>query len=312
MKRNKYQLFSRKGLNILGISLITVFFMIFFSSCKKNYSYQYNFLEKLEFPFSREAFLHDTINNYNIRNFIFCLDKEESCIIYESKANIEGNDTTEFKDKCKYIFNREKNLMIIDGYIDDITIKYDTLFNHIQTITTDNKKKPIEYIYNTNGKLITINGYWDKEKKYLRGYCSFKYYENKIIEEEWFDVTNDNTKKVLNRKISYKYDQSKKLINKKIYNSDNILVQEIKFTYKDNLKIVTDTYYHSKEEGYSNIYIYDNSNRLLSKEDCKYGIKDSIEYKIQDNKLFITEKTYTQNNGVNDFKKLIRQQIDCL
>lgn len=310
MKKSKHPLFSKKHFKLLKTSLITVFFIIFFYSCEKNYSYPYNFLENLEFPFCKDAFLHDTVNDYNIKNFIFNQNIKNSCIIYESKANINGNDTTEFKDKCKYIFNKEKNLMIIDGYIDDITIKYDTLFNHIQTITINNKKKPIEYLYNTNGKLITINGYWDKEKKYLRGYCNFKYHENKIIEEEWFDVTENNTKKVLNRKISYKYDKSKKLTNKKIYNSDNILVREINFTYKDNLKIVIDTFYHSDEDSYSHTYIYDSSNMLLSKKDCEYGITDSIEYKIQDNKLFKTEKKYIPNKGVDDFKKLIKQQIE--
>lgn len=303
---------NRKKINVIILDIILISLGGIIVSCNQKYDYpSKTFLEKLEFPFNSNLFLHCTNNKLNIIDFLYCPDFEKGCFINESVAQIIGNDTTEFHTKNKYIFSKKENFIYLDGSIHSFTINYDTLFNNIQSIEVSNKQY-MEYIYDDQDKLIQLNCYWQKNKEYLYGYCLYTYSGNKIIEENWYDVKDYNTKKIHNRKISYQYDENNKLVCKKVYNNKNTLVRVIQYTYHKHNQIVTDMFIESKKSSSSNIYIYDNFNRLLSCTETTYYTKDSIEYENNNGTILKTLYRYNINNKLDSLEKISKFEIEYI
>lgn len=301
-----------KKIHLLMLGIISISLGSIFVSCNQKYDYpSKTFLEKLEFPFSSNLFLHSTNYKLNIIDFLYCPDFEKGCLINESVARIVGNDTTEFHTINKYIFNKEENFIYIGGSIDRFTINYDTLFNNIQSIEVSTKQY-IEYIYDDQNKLIRLNCYCQKNKEYLYGYCLYTYSGNNIIEENWYDVKKYNTENIHNRKISYQYDENNKLVCKKVYNNQNTLVRVIRYTYSNHNQIVVDTFIESKESNSSDIYIYDKFNRLLSCTETTYFSKDSIEYENNNGTILKTSYQYNINNKLDSIKKISKLEIEYI
>lgn len=161
-----------------------------------------------------------------------------------------------------------------------------------------------------NDKLVRLNSYWNKKEGYLDGFCIFKYNENQISEEQWFDVSEKNTKEELNRKIIYEYTPDKKIANKRVYNSDDILIREIAYTYLIDRQVIKDTFYFSAKRSNNTIYVYDYSYKLLSKRFASSELTDSIEYKERNNILQIIERTYKSGKPFDNHVILTERQVD--
>lgn len=285
-------------------------FILAFISCKdnqKDYTYPPNtFLENVvyEFPLSKIEPLHYNYNSFNIDGFASFSKGKKVHIITEAIAHVNKNDTTEYKERCKYIINLMDCFINIDGGIEDYLIKFDSITSNITSITID-KSRVIESVFE-NGKLVRLNSYYDNKKQHLNGYCVFNYSGGKISEENWYDIKE--AEPILNRKVLCEYDGDNKLIKKRVYNSNNKLVRELKYDYMGNKQMINDTFYDSVNN-ISTIYTYDLFFNLLSKNINNSELKDSVEYQRQDDVILKVERKYKSGKPFDDYVNIIRLNI---
>lgn len=264
-------------------------------------------MENLEYPFSDKIFLHCG-GMFNFMDYVYYPKFDTNCIVSEKVAHAYENDTPQYNDKCQYVINCKDNFLMIDGSVDDYVIYYDLLLNRIINISI-NDYSDVRFIYE-NDKLVRLDSYLNKREGYLNGFCIFKYIDNQISEEQWFDVSEENTKEELNRKVIYEYNPDKKIANKKVYNSDNNLIREIMYTYLVDRQLIKDIFHFTAKRSISTIYVYDYSYKLLSKRLVSSELTDSIEYKEQNNILQIIERTYKSGKPFDNHVVFTKRQVD--
>lgn len=281
---------------------VLCYFLISFTSCDRGKFPKTTFLENLNVSCAQGGLYWLHSNDFlNLRKYFENLNQDSIYVYYESKAHVNNNDTTDFKNYYTYTVNLKKGLLEIDSHVEDYLIEFDITSYNIKSICID-KRRLIEVVYENN-KLTGLYSYSGRDKEHLNGYCVFKYKDDRIVEEVWNDVTDKET--ILNRKILYEYDGSKNLIAKKVYNPYDNLVWEIKYSYLDDKILVRNIMYGS--EDYISTYLYDKFYNLLSMRSNEIdNVVDSVIYKPCGNKLFKIERSYIPGNIFENITRIVK------
>lgn len=266
----------------------------------------YTFLENVtnEIPLTEIEPLHYNYNSFNINSFASFQKYKKGYYIMGSIAHVNGNDTTAYEDRCKYIINLIDCFILIDGSIEDCLIEFDSITSNITSITIDNRRI-IESVFE-NDKLVRLNSYYDTKKQHLNGYCVFNYSGGKISEENWYDIKE--AEPILNRKVLCEYDGDNKLIKKLVYNSNNKLVRELKYNYTGNKQIINDSLMNHNYKK----YIYDAFFNLLSTNVENSELIDSIEYQKQGENILKIERTYKSGKPLNEYVNITRLNVQSV